>query len=219
MSLWSEYKGNVGLPIGKWEHFFEIYDKHFGGLRNKKVCVWEIGVAGGGSSHLWRRYFGPRATVVGIDIDKDCLAIADDSVVVRIGHQADHHFLQSLTDEFGLPDIVIDDGSHIMQDVITTFSYLYPQLNSNSFYAIEDMHTALLPHYGGGDLMSNDNVIGFSKGAIDSLYKNWFGRTSQNKVFDDTYGIYYYDSLIIFEKGAPTILKAPVIGAGYESPK
>ena len=219
MSLWTEFRGNVGLPIGKWEHFFEIYDRHFTRLKGGKLLVWEIGVAGGGSSHLWRSFLGPRVSVVGLDINPECKAIEGDSVHVRIGSQTDISFLVAVLSEFGVPDIVVDDGSHVMSDIITTFDHIYPLQKPNSFYAIEDLHTAFIPAYGGGDAKAVNNVLGYSKLGIDSLYKRWAGCPESKPVFDDTYGIYFYDSLVIYEKGSPSELRAPVIGSGYQAPR
>ena len=36
-------------------------------------------------------------------------------------------------------DIVIDDGSHKVIDQVTTFNILYPRLNPNGIYIIEDI--------------------------------------------------------------------------------
>ena len=51
--------------------------------------------------------------------------------------QSDIKFLSTLPDNF---DIIIDDGSHIEQHVITSLQYLFPnKLSKNGIYVIEDM--------------------------------------------------------------------------------
>jgi hypothetical protein len=60
---------------------------------------------------MWKRYFGPHATIIGIDINPKCKAYEEDQIAIRIGEQQDVTFLNSVLDEFGAPDIVLDDGS------------------------------------------------------------------------------------------------------------
>src|SRR5258708_16929613 len=99
---------------------------------------------------MWQRFFGPLCKIVGIDIDPQCKAHESPGIFVRIGDQSDPAFLQSVIDEFGVPDVVLDDGSHQMHHILATFKYLYPHLPKNAIYAVEDLHTAYWPEFGGG---------------------------------------------------------------------
>ncbi len=85
---------------------------------------------------MWRRFLGPYAKIVGIDINPACKAAEEEQVAVRIGSQTDPSFLASLLAEFGVPDIVLDDGSHQTADVNATFDYLFPRLGKNSIYVV-----------------------------------------------------------------------------------
>ena len=53
-------------------------------------------------------------------------------------------------------DIVLDDGSHHMHDVKSSFDYLYPILNVGGIYIIEDLHTSYWRRYGGGYGVKNN---------------------------------------------------------------
>lgn len=57
---------------------------------------------------MWKRYLGPMARIVTIDIVPK--NIEESQIYVRTGDQSDETFLRSLVNEFGRPDIVIDDG-------------------------------------------------------------------------------------------------------------
>ena len=70
---------------------------------------------------MWKRYLGPHALIVGIDVNAECKKFEEDQIQIRIGSQSDTSFLQTVLDEFGTPDIVLDDGSHQMRDVVDTF--------------------------------------------------------------------------------------------------
>ena len=219
MNLWQDCLTNRGLPIGKWAHYFPIYESHLLPWRNKDIFVLEIGVAGGGSAQMWNRFFGPRAKVVGIDIDPKCAEHEHFGVSVRIGDQSDPIFLQKIIDEFGYPDIVIDDGSHRMEHVLATFQFLYPKVPKNGVYFVEDMHTSYWPGYGGG-VNEASSFINISKHFVDQLNANWdqSGQLKPDLITNQTYSISFYDSVVVFEKGGVRTREAPVVGQGYSAP-
>lgn len=87
-----------GRSIWKWVHYLDLYDKHFAPFKGP-VRFLEIGVWKGGSLELWRKFFGPKATIYGIDIDPACAELVDKPNRVRIGRQGDASFLQSVVRE------------------------------------------------------------------------------------------------------------------------
>ena len=205
MSLWQDYATNIqtnNRPVThKWSHYFPIYERHFANWRNKSMVFWEIGVARGGSVQMWSRYFGPYARIVGIDIDPACAEYSEPGIDIRIGSQSDTEFLESVIEEFGAPDVVLDDGSHIMSDVVTTFEFLYPYLPKNGIYMVEDMHTSYWPQYGGGVTEPN-SFVNLSKNCIDRINAyNTQGVIDPDYITDNTLGISFYDSIVVYEKG------------------
>lgn len=52
-----------GRMIHKWQHYFEIYDRHFSRFRGQAIKLLEFGVSQGGSIQMWRRYFGDRVEI------------------------------------------------------------------------------------------------------------------------------------------------------------
>ena len=49
------FHANTGRLIHKWQHYFDIYDRHFSKFRGKEVVVLEIGVFQGGSLQMKNR--------------------------------------------------------------------------------------------------------------------------------------------------------------------
>ena len=84
-----------GRIVHKWVHYLDIYDRHFGRFRNTPVKFLEIGVAQGGSLEIWRKYFGPDATIFGVDVNPVCASSVTSPNQVRIGSQDDPAFLNS----------------------------------------------------------------------------------------------------------------------------
>jgi SAM-dependent methyltransferase len=128
-----------GPGIWKWDHYFEIYDRHFSRFRDQTVRVLEIGIYSGGSLEMWQHYFGPRCQVYGVDIEPACKAYENDSTKVFIGNQGDRNFWKRFKEEVPALDIVIDDGSHIAEHQIITFEELFPYLQPGGVFLCEDV--------------------------------------------------------------------------------
>lgn len=204
MTLWSDFLTNDKRIIHKWKHFFPIYERHFEGFVYKPVTFVEIGCGLGGSLQMWKRYFGPHARIVGIDVNPACKAFEEDQIEVRIGDQSDEKFLQSVIDEFGAPDIVLDDGSHMMSHIRATFQFLYPRMTKNGIYLVEDLHSAYWDEFEGG-LRKPSTFVELSKNLIDELNadhtRNALPPTDFTKT---TLSMHFYDSVVVFERGVHT---------------
>jgi len=212
MNLWQDFLTNRGKVIHKWAHYFPIYERHFSPWRNKSMTFLEIGVSKGGSLQMWQRYFGPMAKIVGIDLNPKCREHEAPGIFVRIGDQSDEAFLQSVIDEFGAPDVVLDDGSHEMDHLRKTFEYLYPKLPKNGVYMVEDLHTAYWEEYGGG-ADRPETFINISKTLIDKLNADHSrGAIAPDAFTRDTFSMCFYDSIVVFEKGQVWRKEAPLTG-------
>jgi SAM-dependent methyltransferase len=134
-----------GPGIWKWNHYFDVYHRHFSHLRGRSVRVLEIGIYSGGSLAMWRDYFGPSCQVYGVDIEPACKAYESDSVKVFIGDQADRNFWKGFKEEVDAVDVVIDDGGHLAEQQIVTFEELMPHIRPGGVYLCEDLHGTLNP--------------------------------------------------------------------------
>jgi hypothetical protein len=114
----------AGRGIWKWNHYFDIYDRHFHRFRGKKAHILEIGVYSGGSLEMWREYFGPKAIIYGVDIEPDCRAYESNGIKIFIGDQADRLFWREFRRQVPNLDIVIDDGGHQSEQQIVSVEEL-----------------------------------------------------------------------------------------------
>lgn len=138
-SLSEIFLKNTFRECHKWAHYLSVYDKHLSCYRGKAPVVLEIGVREGGSLGLWRNYFGPEATIIGVDIKQSCEKLSGDGFDIYIGDQSDLAFLEHILNQHSCIDIVIDDGSHVAADMIKTFEFLYSRINSEAIYIVEDI--------------------------------------------------------------------------------
>ena len=150
MSLYAEFLKDDHRASNKWPHYFPIYERHLSKFRNSYVTLFEIGVAGGGSLQLWKRWLGPNALIVGVDVSEACRQVEEEQIHVRINRDKTPQFLKDLVKEFGPPDIVLDDGSHLQSEVNWAFDALFDSVPKNGVYMVEDLHTAYWEAFEGG---------------------------------------------------------------------
>ena len=194
----------------KWGmHWYaQHYDKHFQRFRDKKFNLLEIGVggyentaAGGESLRMWKSYF-PHARLYGIDLYNK-KAVEEDRIKTFQGSQDDEAFLKDTFKQVGSLDIIIDDGSHVNDHILKSFKTLFPLLNADGIYAIEDVQTSYWAEYGGSEYTDGqaDTVMNYFKRQVDGLnhveYKSPYGATYFDK---NIFSIHFYHNLIIIHK-------------------
>ncbi|MEO8714078.1 MAG: class I SAM-dependent methyltransferase [Acetobacteraceae bacterium] len=212
MSLWSDFLTNDQRQIHKWTHFVPAYERHLSRYANRPVLLIEIGCGDGGSLQMWKRFLGPHAQIVGVDIHPDCAGFEEPQIAVRIGHQADEGFLGRVLEEFGAPDIVIDDGTHVMQHMLASFRVLYPRMAGDGVYVAEDLHTCYWPEFGGG-LRREGTFIEICKALLDELNADLSrGAVAPTGFTRSTLSMHFYDSMAVFERGRHMPKHAPRIG-------
>lgn len=204
---------NQGRQIHKNLHYFPIYERHFQRYVGRPLLFLEIGAGRGGSAQMWRRYFGPFCKIVCLDVRPECAAYEDQQISVRIGDQSDSAFLEDVLAEFGTPDIVLDDGSHMMSHVQASFDFLYPRVSSSGVYFVEDLHTAYWPQYEGG-LRRKGTFWENCKELTDEL--NWrytSGVLPETPFARTTISMHFYDSIVVFERGQYVTTESIQIGS------
>jgi len=209
---------NEGLYIHKWIHYIEIYQKHFAHLIGTDANILEIGVENGGSMGMWRQYFGEHATLVGIDIDPGCAEHDGVNGHIRIGSQADPKFLQSIVDEFGPFDLVLDDGSHEMAHIRTSFEFLMPHVKDGGIYMVEDLMNAYWLSKGGGYRIRK-NFWEEVKNIIDDIHQPYHDRPIRSSSSKYVKNFTVHDSIVVFEKGSRSTPKQAATGShGHVNP-
>jgi ubiquinone/menaquinone biosynthesis C-methylase UbiE len=197
MKLFDIVKDHDGKGGGKWVHYFDIYEKHLNKFVGKDIFILEIGVCNGGSLQIWKKYFGDKCKIVGIDNDP-YTEYEEERIIVKIGSQNNVEFLNEVISEYGTPDIIIDDGSHIQSDILQTLSVLYPVLNPGGVYIIEDTHTAYMHEYGGGiSVPFNINTV-LSRSCHDPTVEFISEPYTQSIPHLDS--ICFYNSVTVLEK-------------------
>lgn len=196
------FDNHEGKLVNKWTHYFDVYEKYFEKYRGTDCSILEVGVSHGGSLQLWRKYFGPNATIVGVDNNPKCKELEEPGLEILIGSQSDRVFLKSITVNYPKFDIIIDDGGHFMDQQIITYEELFDHIKENGVYLCEDIHTSYWEKYGGGYKNPN-SYIEFTKNLVDQLTA--FHSRTRDEFAPDNFTrsantIHYYDSMVVIEK-------------------
>jgi hypothetical protein len=199
LSLYNDFLQNSARLTNKWSCYFPAYERHVGRFRNQAVTMIEIGCGRGGSLQMWKRYLGPHARIIGIDIDENARDYEEHQIEVRIGDQSDPVFLQSLIDEFGTPDIVLDDGSHMASHMVQSFRFLYPRTSPNGLYMVEDLHANYSDKFEGG-YKRPGTFVELTKELMDGVIGIGM-KVPHDEFTEMTLSIHVYEKLVAFERG------------------
>jgi hypothetical protein len=196
---------------GPLHRYTPVYERHLGTRRRDRIVLLEIGIggehddpsSGGASLRMWRRWF-PRAQIHGADL-YDKSGIAGRRIAVHRTDQADPAALEELASAVGPCDVVIDDGSHVCDHVITTFQVLFPAVRPGGTYVIEDLQTSYLPRYGGRPRGSGreGTATGFLADLLDGLHEPGVdGAADPSLSYADRWvgAVHVYPEMAVIEK-------------------
>ena len=194
-------------PSTKWSGYFDVYERHLSKFVGKKPRILEIGILGGGSIELWLKYFGEGTTVVGLDIETKALDYKyDGDALIVIGDQGDPVFWDQFLPTQEKFDIVIDDGSHIMNHQITTVNKVFSHIREGGVFICEDTHTSYWPQPWGGTFRGAGTFVEHSKRTTDILnHQHFQGAPIAPEVLSNyhcLYSVAFYNSMVVFEREA-----------------
>lgn len=153
------------------------YAMYFEDIREEKINILEIGVKLGRSLKMWKEYFH-NAEITGVDID-NLKKFEEPRIHIEQGDQKDTDFLKKINDLYGPFDIIIDDGSHINEDIQKSFDCLFPLLKPGGLYIVEDLHACYWDSHGG----KNPVFINTLKNTID--WVNGSGKSGSGDIQND----------------------------------
>lgn len=114
------------------------YERIVGHMRNTAEFMMEVGVADGASLLAWREIF-PNALCVGLDIMPD--AAHKLSNIDRIEfHCGDATMCEAClrAADGRLFDLIVDDASHHLRDLLCTVYWLWPYVRPGGIYVVEE---------------------------------------------------------------------------------
>ena len=154
--------------------FSRFYIKHLSELKNKKINILELGSYAGASAAAFIKYF-PKSKVFCFDINISNFLYSSKNIFVygvdikkenkvnkilkKIFH--DHQFQNF--------DIIIDDGSHYLSDILFSFNKYFKFVKNQGYYIIEDF--------------KHPNYYKYNRDIDDILIDNLFEKIKSKKSF------------------------------------
>lgn len=154
----------------KFDTYFPVYERLFSPLRGREVTFVEVGVLGGGSLEMWRRYFGEQARIIGIDFNAQARSLEQDGFEIFIGSQSDQRFWRGFFATVGQVDVILDDGGHTTLQQVTTLAESLPHVKDGGLVVVEDVHSSYLPQFGNPSSGSFASMISRWSEAIHHRY-------------------------------------------------
>jgi hypothetical protein len=181
----------------KHTSYFQVYDDLFSKYIGKEITFVEVGVLNGGSLFMWRDFFGPKARIIGIELNPAAKKWEQDGFEIHIGSQADTAFWEDFYKKVGKIDILLDDGGHFNdQQIITTLGAI-PYINDGGLIVVEDVHTSYMPQFTNP---SKYSFINFCYNAADKINGRFPGLNISKNIFTDSvFFIGFYESIVAFK--------------------
>ena len=175
----------------KVNSYFPVYDCLLEKYRNRDVTFVEIGVLGGGSLFMWRDFFGPRARIIGVDLNPEAKKWEKFGFEIYVGSQSDQAFWDDFKLRVPVIDVLLDDGGHTYDQQIITVEALAPIISDGGLIVVEDTHTSYMRGFG----PKKYSFINYAKNLIDRINMRYFSESSSEKRF---WSIEFFESIVVF---------------------
>jgi hypothetical protein len=194
----------------KWSSYFQVYENIFSKYRNKNIIFVEIGVLNGGSLFIWKKLFGKKSKIIGIDANPNAKKMEKYGFKIYIGNQSDSKFWKNFFKKEGKVDIVLDDGAHKNLHQISTVHYCLPHIKDGGKIVVEDTVTSYLKKE-----FNNPSKYSFIKfcNLIIEIIHNRSGliKKKLNIYAKKIYSINFFESIVVFSIDSKKCFKSSEI--------
>lgn len=139
----NNWSGEAGIQTDKnttHNYIDGFYEKEFQQYRDKSIRVLEIGIASGHSLLLWDRYFPNHAGIYGVD-NYGGKIVREARETEKIFITIDDAYTERVAKNLPSFDIIIDDGPHTLESMISCINLYLPKLNKGGVLVIEDVQS------------------------------------------------------------------------------
>ena len=209
-----EIANRTGADKGPFHHnYTPIYHKYFQHLRDQPLNLLELGFGGyqypdrgGHGAMMWAEYF-LEGTIITTDVHIK-QPLGHNRIFFQQCSQDDKERFAELFSNYGVPQIIVDDASHLSSLTVKSFEILFPALSSGGIYVVEDVHTSYWTEHGFDGTpdifnLHHKSTMNYFKLLSDSLNIEHSSAASawQPGFTDEIESIHFYKQMIfIFKK-------------------
>ena len=187
----SDKAENVRRTGKKGHGYSKYYDNHFKEIKNNKINILEIGSYAGRSAAAFSKYF-TNSKIFCFDINISNFLFSSKQIEVFGLDINDKNRVKKYFNiinqkyRFKNFDLIIDDGSHNLSDILFSLNFFFKYLNNNGIYVIEDFK---FPNY--YDYNKNvDDIL------IDELLTNIIDkRTFKSSIINEQDQMYLFNNI------------------------
>jgi hypothetical protein len=124
--------------------------------------------------------------------------------------QSNHEQLARILEQFGPPDVVIDDGSHVGDHVVQSFQILFPRMTEGGIYVIEDLNASFVEGFGGSTPPGANTGIGLlrllteaAQSSDPTFRQYWRTQPPASSIAAEVAAVHIYAGIGFVEKAAP----------------
>ena len=181
----------------KYDSYFSVYEALLKKYVGRDVTIVEVGIFSGGSLFMWRKYFGTKARIIGVDLNPDALEWEKHGFEIYIGDQSSEAFWADLFQKIGKVDVLIDDGGHTNRQQIVTSHYAIQNINDGGLLIVEDVHTSYFREFGNP---SRYSFVNFAHRIVDGVNSRSCSlRRTCVEYSSRVYSVTFFESMVAFQ--------------------
>jgi len=194
MNLKDAFYNSAFLSL-KHDSYFPVYERILEKYKNRKITLVEIGVLNGGSLFMWRDFLGPKARIIGIDLNPSAKKWEEFGFEIYIGDQGEEAFWDETMPKIGAVDVVIDDGGHTNRQQIVSVVKATPWVNDGGLIVVEDTHASYMEEFGNPSRFS---FVSFTKHLMDRINARYGGTSRAPKPsLNRIYSVEICESMVV----------------------
>jgi hypothetical protein len=145
---------------------------------------------------MWRKFFGPEARIIGVDLNPGAKKWEAEGFEIHIGSQSDEGFWKKFFETVGDVDLVLDDGGHTNEQQIVTAHMCIPHIRDKGLLLVEDVHASYMKSFANPSPYS---FINYTKSLMDSINSRFPEvKVSRHPFGKLVYAISVYESIVGF---------------------
>ena len=181
----------------KYDSYFPAYEALLQRYVDQEITIVEVGILNGGSLFMWKKYFGTKARIIGIDLNPDALEWEEHGFEIYIGDQSSEAFWADLFQKIGKVDVLIDDGGHTNRQQIVTSHYAIQNINDGGLLIVEDVHTSYFREFGNP---SRYSFVNFAHRIVDGVNSRSCSlRRTCVEYSSRVYCVTFFESMVAFQ--------------------
>ena len=176
--------------------FSKFYEKQLAKFKSKKINILEIGSYSGASAAAFNKFF-ENSQIICFDINISKFIYNSKNIKVFGLDIKDYNKVKKILNRINEEnhfDLIIDDGSHNLEDILIAFKNMFKYLKKGGLYIIEDYK---FPNY----YSYNKNIDDI---LVDNMLKSIVSKKFfESKIFDKQTQSYFHENIdnIFFHKG------------------